>query len=350
MTNEIFIVCFGTAIALKLVWCFKNLPKEKWQIIGSVPVKKGADNKWKGINFTYYGLFNANAFALATTVFFVLLGGMGIPEPAILMTVAAYLGICMPASSLIAKLVEKKSYTFTVAGATFVGIIMGPWLILLLDNITGIWMGVDLPVIPVLASLSIAYTFGEGAGRLACISFGCCYGKPVCEVHPVLRRFFRKISFTFYGKTKKIAYAGGLEGERVIPVQAITSVIYIIAGLGGAYFFLRGHYFFAFMLTICITQLWRFLSEFLRADHRGGRKISAYQIMSITMVIYSAVILPFFPSQHPVRPDIIAGLKSLWTPGLILFIQGIWIVSFIFTGKSNVTGSSLSFHVIHENV
>lgn len=350
MTNEIFIVCFGTAIALKLVWCFKNLPKEKWQIIGSIPVKKGVDNKWQGINFTYYGFFNANAYALATTVLFILLGGMGVPEPAVLMTVAAYLGICMPASSFIAKLVEKKSYTLTVAGATFVGIIMGPWLILLLDNITGIWMGVDLPVIPVLASLSIAYTFGEGAGRLACISFGCCYGKPVCEVHPVLRRFFKKISFTFYGKTKKIAYAGGLEGEQVLPIQAITSVIYIIAGLSGVYLFLKGHYFFAFMETICITQMWRFLSEFLRADYRGGGKISAYQIMSITMVIYSAMILPFFPLQHPVQPDIIAGLKSLWTPGLILFIQGIWIVSFIFTGKSNVTGSSLSFHVIRENV
>ena len=350
MTDEIFIVCFGMAVAMKLVWCFKNLPKEKWQIIGSIPVKKVEGNKWQGINLTYYGFFNANAYALAIMVLFVLLGGIGIPEPAVLMTVAACLAVCMPASSIIAKLVEKKSYTFTVAGAAFAAIITGPWLIMLLDRITVTLMGVDLPVIEVLASLSIAYAIGEGTGRMACISFGCCYGKSLREVHPLLSRFFKKISFTFYGKTKKIAYAGGMEGEQVIPIQAITSVIYIIAGLGGAYLFLKGHYFFALMETICITQLWRFFSEFLRADYRGGGKITAYQIMSITTVIYSATVLPFFPLQNTVRPDILTGLKSLWTPELILFIQGIWIVSFIFAGKSNVTGSSLSFYVIRDNI
>jgi hypothetical protein len=116
------------------------------------------------------------------------------------------------------------------------------------------------------------------------------------------------------------------------------------------YLFLQGYYFFAFMETVCITQLWRFLSEFFRTDYRGNRKITAYQIMSITMVIYSAAILPFFPLQHPVHPEIIVGLRSLWTPELILFIQGVWIVSFLFTGKSRVTGSSLSFYVIPENV
>ncbi|MDY6792766.1 MAG: prolipoprotein diacylglyceryl transferase [Thermodesulfobacteriota bacterium] len=350
MNNELFIICFGTAIALGLVWCFKNLPKEKWQIIGSIPVKKVVGNKWQGINFTYYGFFNANAFALAITILFVLLGGMGIPEPAVLMIVTAYLGVCMPASSLIAKLVEKKSFTFTVAGASFVGIIMGPWLILLFDYISHMWIRVDLPVIPILASLSIAYTFGEGAGRLACISFGCCYGRPVCEIHPLFRNFFKKLSFRFYGKTKKIAYAGGLEGEQVIPVQAITSVIYLITGLISMYFFLRGQYPFAFMISICITQLWRFLSEFFRADYRGNGKITAYQIMSIVMVIYSAIILSFFPLQYPVRPEIVIGIKSLWTPELIIFIQAIWIISFLFLGKSHVTGSNLSFYVIGKNI
>jgi hypothetical protein len=30
-----------------------------------------------------------------------------------------------------------------------------------------------------------------------------------------------------------------------------------------------------------VTQVWRFLSEFLRADYRGSGRISAYQVMAL---------------------------------------------------------------------
>ena len=80
--------------------------------------------------------------------------------------------------------------------------------------------------------------------------------------------------FVFSGKTKKIAYAHGLDGQKVIPVQALTSLIFCASGLAGVYLFLEGHYQTAFLQAVVVTQFWRFVSELLRADYRGEGKIS----------------------------------------------------------------------------
>jgi hypothetical protein len=39
-----------------------------------------------------------------------------------------------------------------------------------------------MPIVPALAAVMIAYTFGEALGRLACISFGCCYGVSISKL------------------------------------------------------------------------------------------------------------------------------------------------------------------------
>ena len=44
-------------------------------------------------------------------------------------------------------------------------------------------------------------------------SFGCCYGIPLSQVHPMIRRIFGGRGIIFHGETKKIAYVSGLEGE-----------------------------------------------------------------------------------------------------------------------------------------
>jgi hypothetical protein len=44
-----------------------------------------------------------------------------------------------------------------------------------------------------------AYSYGEGIGRLACISFDRCYGKDIALTHPRLRRIFERSNFTFAG-------------------------------------------------------------------------------------------------------------------------------------------------------
>lgn len=201
-----------------------------------------------------------------------------------------------------------------------------------------------------MAALSIAYAFGEGVGRLACISFGCCYGKPLAVVHPLLQKIFRHCNFVFDGNTRKIVYAHGFASIQVVPAQALTAVIYCSAGLVCLYLYTKSYFAAAFLVSMLVTQSWRFGSEFLRADYRGESRISKYQLMAGLVVVYSIFIAYLFPAIPAVAPSIAAGLKSLWQPSLIIFLQLLWIAVFVYTGKSQVTGAQISFHVIRDRI
>ncbi len=345
MAAEWFVSGLAFFYTILFLWGFKTLPKEEWQILASVPREKRPDRSWRGINFTYYGFFTACAYGAGTAMVFILLGSVHIPIKATI-TISMLVGlICVPASRLIAAWVEKKPHTLTIGGALFAGVLLGPWLVDLNNRVLGPWLGFQTPVMAVLAGLSIGYSFGEGTGRLACISFGCCYGRPLAQCHPALRWVFKQFHFVFVGKTKKIAYAQGLEGVPVIPIQAVTSILYLFSALLGTYFFLQGQYAPAFLETMIWTQLWRFLSEFFRADYRGERSISAYQWMSLLGIGYMVFIPFYFGNAVGGRTDLVAGLVSLWNPAILIFLQLLWWAIFFFTGRSQVTGSIISIHV-----
>ncbi|MDO9309026.1 MAG: prolipoprotein diacylglyceryl transferase [Deltaproteobacteria bacterium] len=331
-------------------WGFKVLPGEKWQIVASVPSSRTEQGVWKGINFTWYGLLSANAYLVAVAVLLALMGAVGVPPLGTAILAAAMLCCCVPASRLVARIVEKKTDTFTVGGAVFVGILITPFVITLVNRIAGEALSFHIPVISAYAAIAIAYAFGEGLGRLACISFGCCYGKPLSSSSELLRRLFAGRGFVFSGSTKKIAYAGGLEAIEVIPIQAVTAVFYTVCGLVAAGMFLSSQPVGAFLLATIATQGWRSFSETLRADYRGEGKISAYQIMGIVGVVYAVAAAWFLASEPTVTPDLTAGLRSLWSPALILFLQGIWVMIFLYTGRSTVTGATLSFHVHRDRI
>ena len=350
MLNPLFVLVLAVLFALLLWWSFKTLPGEKWQIMASVPVAKDSSGSWRGLNLTYYGFFTANAYGIAVAIMFILMGSIDIPLYNTLTVVGVLLMLCVPASKQIARIVEKKPHTFTVGGAIFVGILLAPWVIDVIGMLSLQTAPVHLPVIPTLAALSISYAFGEGFGRLACISFGCCYGKPLTLSHPVMRTIFDKFSFVFHGKTKKIAYASGMEGEKVIPVQAVTSLLYVATGLAGILLFLGSHFLSAFILPVLITQLWRACSETLRADYRGEWNITAYQMMGVAAVIYSLILTVIFPLTSTNPPDLISGLKSIWSPVPLIFIWALRLSIFYFTGRSMVTGATLSFHVIQDRI
>lgn len=357
--NTIFILGFALALTILFYWSFRVLPKERWQIMGAVPKTKGADGVWRGTNLTWYGFFNANAYLLGTAVLFVLLSSVRVSALGIVCFAVALLAVCMPASRLIARWVEKKKHTFSVAGASFAGIIACPLLVLAMnsgpvESLAKSFLHTerffDIGMMTAMAAVVIGYAFGEGTGRIACISFGCCYGKPVSALPRFLRKLFSKVNFVFTGKTKKIAYAHGLDGEKVFPVQAITAVIYCSAGMLGIWLFLEGFHADAFFFTVAITQIWRFVSEFLRADHRGGLKISAYQIMSVLSVCYALLLALLISHPHYPKTMIMDGLAILWNPGMILFLQLLWILSFLYTGRSQVTTSVMSFSVKNDRI
>jgi hypothetical protein len=349
MIELLSVIPLGLILFAYLFWGFRTLPQERWQFIATLPLVKDADGHWRGVNLTYYGFFSAAAYVVAVVALLTLLGAIGVSSGQILALVVGVLIVCVPASRIVAGIVEKKRHTFSVAAAFFVALFAVPAAVFILNALADDPRHA-LPYSPVLAAAAIAYAFGEGLGRLGCISFGCCYGKRLEETSPWVQKLFARWHFVFHGRTKKIAYAGGLDGARVLPVQGLTALLYVAAGLLGFWLFLRGRESIAFVITIAVTQMWRLYSEALRADYRGGGQVSAYQWMAVAGVVYAALAGWLLPAVAHPRPDLFAGVATLWHPGMLLFLQVLWIVIFIYTGRSSVTEARVAVHVCHDRV
>lgn len=351
MTDLIFISIFALVLANLLGWGFKHLPGERWQILAVVPIKK-KENGWLGTNLTYYGFFVATSQILAISLLLILLKTINVSIYSALIPITWIMVCCLIAAKLVAILVEKKRHTFTIGGASFVGIILAPWTIVCVNEFfESFSLGFEqLPVVPLISAISICYTLGEGFGRLGCISYGCCYGKPVEQCNKFLQSCFSNLSFIFYGETKKVSYEGKLAGKRLVPIQAITCILYTIGALIGCYLFLQGFFTAALLLTITLTQVWRIFSELFRADFRGFGRISAYQKMGILSVIYTAVLVTFLHAPPYIDPMIQDGLSVLWEPGIIVSLQLAWFLLFSIFGRSSVTRANVSFELIQERI
>ena len=350
MSHMLFILLLALFCYMILAWGFRTLPGENWQILAAMPRRRDSAGTWEGLNLTWYGLLTANAYLAATAILFLLLGTLHVPGPAVVTVAVLMLGLCVPASKLVAWLVEGKAHTFTVGGAVFVGTLAAPWLVGLTNLLPWAQPKPVMPVMATLAAIVTAYAFGEGLGRLACLSFGCCYGKPIAECHPLVRALFARRPLVFSGALKKIAYASNLESIPVVPVQVLTATLYVTTGLIDSWLFLAGHFAVAFVLGTLVTQGWRVGSELLRADYRGERKFSAYQWMGLAAIPYSLVMAAWFGGGNAASPDLAAGFSSLWSPGMLLALQGLWLAIFLYTGRSSVTGATLSFHVHRERI
>jgi hypothetical protein len=350
--NAIFVLALGVFSFFVIVWGFRSLPEEKWQIAFAAPAVKLDSGIWKGTNYTYYGAFQALALLVSGSLLYVLVGALGVsPPPAAIGGLVAALGVvCFGSSRLFARIVEKKAHTSTIGGAFFAGLLAAPWLIEGANKVAAGGHGLPMPVMPVLAAATTAYALGEGIGRLSCISFGCCYGKPVSELRPLLRNLFSRHSFIFSGRTKKIAYEAGLDGTRVVPIQAITSVFLVLTALAATCLFLDGLYASAFLLSTIASQLWRCFSETLRADYRGEGRVTAYQGMAAFAVVYALLIWAVFPADLPNSPEIAAGIGRLWRPAPILALQALALAIFIASGRSKVTESFLMPYVRRDRV
>jgi hypothetical protein len=100
-----------------------------------------------------------------------------------------------------------------------------------------------------------------------------------------------------------------------------------------------------------VTPLWRVLSETLRADWRGAGWLSAYQWLALASLPYALAVVAWLPAAAPLpAPDLVRGLDALWHPGMVLFLIALWVVVFVFYGRSEVTGSRLSLYVCHDRI
>lgn len=345
MTATLFLLAATALFAVVIVLGWRHLPGERFQMLATVPVRRCDHGHWRGINFTWYGLLLASA-AITGMIFVLILAraaGQGLISLAALLLLIV--GLCVPASRWVARKVEKKRHTFTIGGAFFCGLVASPALILLVDGgclLAGVPL-LNLQV--VLAALAIGYIIGEGLGRLACLSFGCCYGKPLHQCGRLAALLFDKVAIVFTAPTKKAVYEGGLAGVKLVPIQGLTCLLYTATGLFASALFLQGRYRSAFLLSLLVSQVWRVLSEMLRADFRGFTAISAYQKMGLAAVVYGSLLCLVLPQPHLPVPDIGAGLLLLLDPMLLLGLKAGWCILFLHFGRSMVTGATLSFEV-----
>jgi hypothetical protein len=347
--NLVFVAALALGLLALLSWGVRTLPAERWQMLAAVPVAKAADGSWRGVNLTFYGFFSATGTAFGFAMMLLLLASMGIPASSALLPLMALVVVFVPASRVIAGLVERKHNTFTIAGAAFVASLTFPWLALALQPFAAKVSHHQSAALPILAAATISYALGESIGRLACLSFGCCYGMPLRDAKPAVARLFQRHNLVIHGPTKKAAYASDLADEPLIPVQAITSAVFAVSGLAGLALFLLRDFRLAALIPVVGTWGWRACSERLRADYRGGCRISAYQVMAILAVLYLGMFLMLLPSSQ-ITPDLPAGFAQFFSAAIILPLQVFWAALFLYYGKSRVTASTLSFYIVTDRV
>jgi Prolipoprotein diacylglyceryl transferase len=349
MVNAIVLISLCLAYVVLLKWAFRVLPSDGWQFLASVPTERTSHGTWTGINLTYYGLLSSTAVTMAVAMAMVLLTSIHVRFSQVTLLLLCLLIVTVSAARILAWIVEGKAYTFTVGGAAFVGLVTTPWIVLVIDLLNP-GEAQPIPLVASLAALSIAYALGEGMGRIACLSFGCCYGKPLEAASPWWRRMFAARHVVFIGETKKMAYESGLERVPLIPIQAITATFLIATGLLGLLLFLQGAPAEAFVITVMLSQGWRVVSEFFRADYRGDRRLSAYQVMALLGVGYGIAVVSLAPPAFIGRPDVLVGLKVLWAPSVIVSLEILWLLLFLFMGRSKVTASQIVFSVLKDRI
>ena len=348
MENRTFLLILSGLLTALFAWAFPRLHRKEWQFLAAVPVEEeGPGGSWRGMNLTFYGFFVATANAVALMLYIVLVSAAGLEIKTVFLLTGATFLICLPGARIIAGLVEGKKNTFTVAGASFAGLMTFPLVVWLINAVVA---GPLVPILPAFAGLTASYALGEGLGRLACLSFGCCCGKPVSLFSPLAETLLRPFSITFTGHTKKVSYEGKYFEEALVPVQMLTALVHAVVTVLATALYLYVMYAWSAMLAVGATQSWRVASEFLRSDHRGGGRFTAYQAMSVLSMIGAGLILKFAPETERAMPDLSRGVATLWTPEVILAVQALWLVVFFYMGRSTVTESRISFSVRPDRV
>jgi len=158
----VFLAGLSVFLGISLFWGIRVLPGERWQMLASVPLVKEKDGTWSGLNLTYYGALTANSYVLAAAVFLVLLASVGVPVWLSVSGAVLVLVVCMPLSRVIAGVVEGKRHTFTVGGASFAGLMLGPPIFWGLNAVADALGAGAAEVAPAVTAMAVAYAFGEG--------------------------------------------------------------------------------------------------------------------------------------------------------------------------------------------
>ena len=350
MTETLFLALSGTLFALAIGLGWRLLPHDRFQVLASLPLRPVGANRWQGCNLTWYGALLASAAVMGLLFVLTLAASGGVPAAPMLAVLLGLLVLCVPASRLVARVVEKKRHTFTIGGAFFCGLLAALPLILLVNGACARLGRPTLEPWVLLAALAVGGVLGEGLGRLACISFGCCYGRPLDECGHLTRALLAPIAFVFSASTRKAVYEGGLAGVRLVPVQGLTAAVLTITALVATWLFFQERYRAAFLLCLLASQGWRVLSERLRADFRGYSMVSAYQKMGLAAVAYALALAWLLPAGPTNTVQLDRGLALLAEPVVLIGLQLLWWLLFLRFGRSTVTEATLDFAVRRDRI
>ncbi len=352
ITIEIGLGLIALAALPILLWSFRNLPQERWQFAAILPSpnRQLAEHGWTGTNITFYGVISALAYAVATAMFIFLCGSVGQPLWATLTFIIVLLATCIPASKLIAKWVEGGNVNFTVGGAVFAGAVLLPVAVFMARSVAQALGTAHFNATALLASAGLAYVLGEAIGRLGCLSFGCCYGRPISEVGPMERALYGSAATTYRGQLKKISYASNLENTPVVPVQSIASVVLFALFLIGLWLYWQQQFVACALLSVWGSQLWRLYSETLRADYRGGGKFSAYQWMAVATCLIATISIVATTGDASAQPRFALGWFAVSQIEVFIAVQALALGIVWFMGRSQVTGALVNLQLFRERL
>ena len=144
MIEVMFVAGLAGVLFGVLAWGVKTLPSERWQMIAAVPLTKQGNGEWQGLNLTYYGFFSATASTFGVAMTIVLLASVATPVLVVVAVIAVMLAICVPASKVLAWVIESKRNTFTIAGAAFLASLLLPPGLLLAQRVLPVRFARDL--------------------------------------------------------------------------------------------------------------------------------------------------------------------------------------------------------------
>ncbi len=72
--------------------------------------------------------------------------------------------------------------------------------------------------------------------------------------------------------------------------------------------------------------------------------------MALGAVVYALTWVGFLGSSPGVSPSVVNGLRAVANAPVLLFLELLWVVIFLYMGRSSVTAARMSFHVVRERI
>jgi len=104
------------------------------------------------------------------------------------------------------------------------------------------------------------------------------------------------------------------------------------------------------LISVAVTQVWRIYSETLRADYRGSGRFTAYPMLSLATIAICTAYAWWLHTPDTIVPNLRSGLACLWSPGAMVLVQAVGIISFLYAGRSEVTAGRVMIDLRQDRI